>query len=151
MISFSGFVANLNINFGRTISDRKISFGESDKKLAWKIYIELVTRVALQPLSNDEGDEKAALSSLHQFFTITRELMREEGPEAIEATRLGIFVLNEVIRPFTGKWHKISQTQGFDHTNKDVFRAELKELQKSLKGYASSLMELLEIKDGLEF
>lgn len=150
MLSFSKFVANLNINLGRAISDRTIDFADEDKQLAWKIYIELATRITLQPLTRNEGNEKAALDSLYSFFTITRNLIRDGGPEAKEAARLGIFVLNEVIRPFTAKWHRVSSEEGFNASNKSDFRDDLKVLQKSLKGYGNSLLELLEIDDGLE-
>jgi len=150
MLSFSGFVANLNINLGRTIPDRAIEFVDADKQLAWKIYIELATRITLQPLDRTEGVEKAALDSLYLFFTTSRNLIRDGGPEAKEAARLGIFVLNEVMRPFTAKWHKISSEEGFNASNKLAFRDDLKVLQKSLKGYGKSLLELLEIDDGLE-
>jgi len=150
MLSFSGFVANLNINFGRSFSERAIKFVEADKALAWKIYIELTTRITLQPLSNSVGVEQTALDSVYNFFTITRTLIRDAGPEAKEAARLGIFILNEVIRPFAAKWHKISTEIGFDESNKSMFREELKVLQKSLNGYGKSILELLEIEDGLE-
>ncbi len=150
MLTFSGFVANLNINIGKAFSNREINFLPADQDVAWKIYIELVTRIALQPLGNEEGVEEAALSSLYQFFTKTRDLIRDGGPQAKEAARLGIFVLNEVLRPFMAKWHKISSNSGFNDTNRIEFRKELIVLQKSLKGFANSLLELLKIEDGLE-
>jgi len=149
MFTISGFIANLNINIGRRIKDRDIVFSSSDEEVAWKIYVELTTRITLQPLGEEEGDEEAALSSLYSFFTETRNLIREGGPEAKEAARLGIFVLNEVMRPFMAKWHKVSKENNFDDENKKQFRKELRVLQKTLKGYADSLLELLKIEDGL--
>ena len=36
---------------------------DPDREAAWELYIELLTRVATQHLSPEDGDEKAALSA----------------------------------------------------------------------------------------
>ena len=46
--------------------EAELSFSNTDKKAAWELYIELLTRITTQNLEPDFGDEKTALSSI--FF-----------------------------------------------------------------------------------
>jgi hypothetical protein len=41
---------------------------DEDTDAAWDLYVELITRVATQRLEPDEGDEAAALKSIHDLF-----------------------------------------------------------------------------------
>jgi len=116
---------------------------EPDKDAAWEMYIELATRITTQKLDDIEGVEKAALDSVYNLFPITREILKSYGRDAEEFAKLAILVLNKIIRPFTSKWHKISQENGFeDDKIKKEFRKELKELQKKLKTYTNMLAEM---------
>ena len=74
-----------------------------------------------------------------------REIIREGGPEAKEAARLGIFVMNHVMRPFLAKWHRETEIKPFNSDSRAIFRAELREMQVSMKGYAESLLELMDL------
>ncbi len=80
-----------------------------EKIAAWKLYVELNTRVTVQPLAGDQGLLREALTSFYSVFQITREILKEAGPEvALESESLGGYamqVLNEVIRPLTAYWH----------------------------------------------
>ncbi len=93
------------------------------------MYVELVTRVAIQKLEDDEGTEEAALNSIYQLFPITREILKRHGRDAEEFAKLALLILNKIIRPFTAKWHKILKENAF----KDVIIK--KSLEKSLKSY----------------
>jgi len=116
---------------------------EPDKDAAWEMYIELVTRITTQKLDDIEGVEKAALDSVYNLFPITREILKNYGRDAEEFAKLAILLLNKIIRPFTAKWHKISQENSFeDDKIKKEFRKELKELQKKLKTYINMLAEM---------
>ena len=44
------------------------------------MYIELATRISTQALKDDEGILREALSSLHDLFPITREILKRHGP-----------------------------------------------------------------------
>ena len=46
---------------------------DEDKAAAWELYIELLTRIATQPLDAEHGDEKTALDSVFSLFAITRQ------------------------------------------------------------------------------
>ncbi|WP_051279345.1 hypothetical protein [Hellea balneolensis] len=152
MITLGQFVLNVSPSFSlsRGRRGKDIIFKDADHSVAWKIYIELATRISLEPLHDDEGVEEAALNSLHGLFQKMRGIIREGGPEAREAAKLGIFVMNRVMRPFLAKWHKITQDGPYDEKTKEQFRAELKELQKSMRGYSEALLELMGIDDGLK-
>ncbi len=92
---------------------------EPDKDAAWALYIELLTRITTQPLSDTDGDEKVALDSVYSLFPTTREIIKEYGRGCIEFTKLAVVVLNQVVRPFTAKWHRISLNDGFSDSRYD--------------------------------
>jgi hypothetical protein len=53
---------------------------EAERRAAWELYVELVTRVAVVQLGPAEGLLREALSSLREMFGITREILRRYGP-----------------------------------------------------------------------
>jgi len=57
-------------------------------------------------------------------------------------------VLNQVIRPFTAKWHKFS-LEGYleEQEYRDKFREELEGLQTELRKYMGILAEMAGIED----
>lgn len=121
---------------------------EADKNAAWALYIELLTRITTQPLPTEHGDEKTALDSVYSLFAITREVIREQGPECINFTKIAIVVLNQVVRPFTAKWHRKSLVGDFDNeTERATFREELAELQMELREYTRMLADIAEVED----
>ena len=78
---------------------------EADKNAAWELYIEMLTRIATQKLPKEHGDEVRALESVHSLFPLTRETIKRHGRECEEFTKIAIVVLNQIVRPFTAKWH----------------------------------------------
>ncbi len=120
----------------------------ADKDAAWALYIELLTRITTQPLPVDHGDEKTALDSVYSLFGITREVIKEQGPDCINFTRVAIVVLNQVIRPFTAKWHRKSLAGDFERESERViFREELAALQVELRKYSRMLADIAEVED----
>jgi hypothetical protein len=116
---------------------------EPDKDAAWEMYIELATRITTQKLNDEEGTEQKALESVYELFPITREILKKYGREAEEFAKLAILILNQIIRPFTAKWHKISEENSFKNdTIKKEFRKELNELQEKLKIYTNMLAQM---------
>lgn len=83
----------------------------AEQTAAWLLYIELATRIAVQPLGRDEGLSREALSSLYALFGTTREVLKSGGPKVgISEPSVGwaaIEVLNTGLRPFLSKWHPI--------------------------------------------
>jgi len=84
---------------------------ESQQKAAWSLYVELSTRIAIQPLEENEGILREALTSLYNVFGITRQILREAGPEIAKGPQsfgaVAIDVLNKGLRPLLVKWHPI--------------------------------------------
>jgi hypothetical protein len=116
---------------------------EPDKVAAWELYIELLTRITTQALGIKEGDEKTALDSIYSLFPTTRSIIKVNGRDCIEFTKIAVVVLNQKIRPFTAKWHQISLGGGFaDPTVCAKFRTELQELQGILRRYTAMLSEM---------
>jgi len=120
----------------------------ADKNAAWALYIELLTRITAQPLPVEYGDEKTALDSVYSLFVTTREVIREYGPECINFTKIAIVVLNQVVRPFTEKWHRKSLAGDLeDETERAVFRQELTALQEELRKYSRMLADIAGVED----
>ena len=121
---------------------------DPDKNAAWDLYIELLTRITTQPLPDEDGIEKTALDSVYALFALTRETLKTHGRSCIHFTRIAVIVLNQVIRPFTAKWHRLSEQGAFDNPdNCNEFRQELRELQVALRNYTKLLSDLADVED----
>ncbi|MGI9256984.1 MAG: hypothetical protein ACR2PY_08635, partial [Salinispira sp.] len=66
----------------------------------------------------------------------------------VEFTKIAILVLNQIIRPFTAKWHKLASQGTFSDNQKcQKFREELKNLQEDLKIYTQMLADMADVED----
>ena len=121
---------------------------EADKDASWDLYIELLTRITTQSLKDNDGDEQRALDSIYSIFGLTRDVLKKHGRDAGEFAKIAIVVLNQIIRPFTAKWHKESINGAFEDDNKCMeFRLELEELQEKLKIYTQMLGDMAGVED----
>ena len=126
----------------------EVSFQEADKSAAWDLYVEMLTRVVTQPLPLESGDERAALDSVYSLFPATREILRRHGRASLQFSKVAVPVLNQVIRPFTAKWHKQSLAGAFDdESHRKKFREELQALQGELRNYNRMLAEIASVED----
>ena len=132
---------------------------EVQQRAAWSLYVELMTRIAIQPLHSEDGILREALSSLYAIFAETRTILKEAGPEVADGPDsfgpIAIRVLNEGIRPFLAKWHPLlknhedtklpdmgqRQHEKLWPLNHDM-RVELSVLQLNLQSYARVLAEI---------
>lgn len=120
---------------------------DHDKDAAWELYVELLTRIATQPLKDEEGDEKTALESVYSLFATTRSILKRYK-KGMNFAKISIIVLNQIIRPFTAKWHRESTQNAFtDQSKCQDFRTELKILQKVLRQYMHLLAEMANVED----
>ncbi len=139
-------MTNLKINL--QFLEMEWSPQEADKNAAWELYIEMLTRVSTQYLDPKDGDEATALQSIHKLFDLTRNIIKKHGRECIEFTKIAIIVLNQIIRPFTAKWHKESVAGCFNDSEKcTAFRQELNHLQNKLRIYAKMLADMAAVED----
>jgi hypothetical protein len=131
----------------------------TQRRAAWALYVELVTRIAVQELADDSGLVREAMNSLYTLFGTTRQILREAGPD-VGASResvggLSIAVLNQGLRPFLTKWHPMLQVWEaqcpLDRSPKEhevlwaderVVRQELSVLRGELEVYAHALAEV---------
>ncbi len=125
-----------------------ISFETADKDAAWELYVEMLTRIVTQPLPCNVGDDKTALDSVYSLFRVTREILRRRGRSTVKFSMVAIPVLNQIVRPFTAKWHRESLAGAFDDDEKRrEFREELAALQQELRNYNRMLAEIAGVED----
>ena len=128
----------------------------TERNAAWELYVELVTRVAVQSLDPQQGLVREAMNSLYSLFGSTREILRNAGPK-VGASHdsvggIAITVLNNGLRPFLSKWHpllmkwegkKKEETSPQSHEkawdNEMTVRGELDALRQDLSQYADAL------------
>ncbi|MEI7662439.1 MAG: hypothetical protein WCK34_09585 [Bacteroidota bacterium] len=144
----------------------KLQYYSKDQEVAWKIYVELVTRVSGNRLAEGTGILRESLNSLHKVFGILRNILREAGPLLAEGPRrkgrytvatLLIKIMNDELRPFLSKWHPLlesyeknrAETESqFEHEQKwelnQEFRAHLNGLHDGLEEYISTLKSVAE-------
>ena len=137
----------------------KFAVSNEYKRVAWKMFIETLTRIATQPLAEEEGSLREALTSLYGVFTSTRELLKGMAPakptSGVTVEMLAVRMLNDEIRPFLAKWH--IQLKMFESTlpkspesnwsrNVDC-RRELELLRNRLIDYSVAFGELAGLKD----
>ena len=132
---------------------------EAQQRAAWELYVELSTRIAVQPLGPEAGLIREALSSLYSIFGATREILREAGPAVAAGPNsfgpIAIEVLNKGIRPFTAKWHPLllthEETRPKEVSARDhertwekaaECRQELAKLQEQMLIYAEALAKI---------
>jgi hypothetical protein len=136
---------------------------EREMEAAWEMYIELATRISTQALKDDEGLLREALSSLHDLFPITREILRRHGPTVARKkgdgdhsfAELAIYVLNYTVRPVLAKWHPLleeyeasrpeghsARTHEAEWSRAAELRGALEDLRTDLLDYANLLAKV---------
>ncbi|SFG66618.1 hypothetical protein, partial [Neptunomonas qingdaonensis] len=135
------------VNCYRTTGRRRLLARCDNRPLT--LYVELLTRVTTQRLEVRDGDEYAALDSVHQMFPLTRDILKENGRHCLEFTKIAAVVLNQIIRPFTSKWHPVAKRNDFDNDSLCCleFREELHSLQDKLTIYTRMLSDMAGVED----
>lgn len=131
----------------------------TERRAAWSLYIELVTRIAVQSLEIDQGLLRETLTSLYSLFGTTREILKEAGPGVGVSLKsvggIAITVLNNGLRPFLVKWHPLLQAWEVkrpdelspkEHeknwSEEPKLRDELAKLRNELEQYANALAQI---------
>ena len=92
----------------------EVEYYSSDQVLAWKTYVELVTRISGNKMDDESGILREALNSLYALFGIMRNQLKDAGPElarrpskpdSVTVATLNISVMNDYLRPFLSRWH----------------------------------------------
>lgn len=139
-------LTNIRLNAGMVQAD--ITLNSADKDAAWEMYVEMLTRIVTQSLPDDTGDEKTALESVYTLFPIVREILRRHGRQTIQFSKVIIPVLNQVVRPFTAKWHRLSLLGAFeDDAARREFREDLRGLLENMRNCNRMLAEVAGVED----
>ena len=135
-------------------AEMKFAVNSEYRHVAWKLFIETLTRVATQPLGTEHGSLREAIASLHRLFTDTRELlktMRPSKPTAgITVEVCAAKMLNQEIRPFLSRWHvrlqefesRHNEMAESDWQDNAACRKELEALRNRLISYTRAFGEL---------
>ena len=104
------------------MSELKFVVNNDARLVAWRLYIETVTRVSTQPLADQEGFIREALTSLYGLFVTTRDALKASRPSAPvpggqTVEHLAVTMLNHEFRPFLSKWHP--RLREFERTHPD--------------------------------
>lgn len=139
------------------ISGVKFTSGGTQRRIAWRLFVEMTTRIATQPVQDHSGQDGAVLASLHHLFSLTRQVLAEMEPtptasgETIETYALDM--LNSDLRPFLAKWHPLWEE--FDRNvdkskawpRQGEFRGELKALRSRIEVRARGLAQIAGVKN----
>lgn len=137
-----------SVKFSIGFAELEFNPKDPDRDAAWDLYVELLTRISTQHLHPDHGDEKIALDSIHALFGLTRATLKHQGRRCNEFVKIGIVVLNQLVRPFTTKWHNESIAGAFkDEKSRQEFRNELSALQLELHKYTKMLADMAGVED----
>jgi len=142
---------------GKWVADR------AQQEAAWELYVELITRISVQPLRSGEGLLREALTSMYSLFEETRRILKEHGPRVarplqggtLSLGRIAVEVLNLRLRPVLTKWHPLleahensrpAQASPQEHENSwsraVELRTELEDLRIHILEYASLLAQV---------
>jgi hypothetical protein len=129
---------------------------EAEQAGAWDLLVELVTRISVVGLKEDEGRLDAALASYAAIFGAARGALQRHGP-SVAAQRRGelsfaiivAHLLNRVMRPVTGWWHpRVAQLDAEQETK---LRGTLAELSRLVTEYAKVFAEACDAKDFVRY
>lgn len=131
---------------------------DEHKRVAWRLFVETATRVSTQPLPEDQGFLREAMTSLYTLFSTIREELKSMSP-SLSGRRATVEVfalqmLNNELRPFLTKWHPLLKQFEEDHDQDEgkwkwaaECRAELETMRQQIIKYARAFGELAEIAD----
>lgn len=148
---------SVSLPFG--IGGIKLELDKAHRYAAWQLYVELVTRVAIQDLHPQYGLMREIMNSLYSFFEITRKILKDCGPEIVDGPHslgpVAIEILNKGLRPFLTEWHtrlkvyeetRPSGMSQYEHERSWEYykemREALKQTQDGLRKYADVLAQI---------
>jgi len=143
--------------------EMKFAINLEYRRVAWKLFVETLTRVSTQPLGIENGSLREALTSFYSLFSATRELLKNMPPSKpaskITVEMLAVKMLNQEIRPFLSKWHvrlkKFEVTRpGIEESEwsqNEECRKELEALRSTLMNYTKAFGELASVANLSEF
>lgn len=142
------------------LSELRFVVTKDTKKVAWKLFVETVTRVSTQRLDNQDGLLREALGSLYSLFEVVRTTLKDSLPSnargsAPTVEQLAITMLNRELRPFLSRWHPALHRWELANPDADESawpdnaecRQELRVVQQHLREYALGYAKLAGVSD----
>jgi hypothetical protein len=142
------------------VSELTFVVNNDARQVAWKLYIETVTRVTTQPLVNEDGFLREALTSLYRLFATTRDILKASRPSVPVSggptvEYLAVTMLNLELRPFLSKWHpRLREYEKAHPDNREsawpgnaACRGELHVVQAHLVEFALGFARLAGVRD----
>jgi hypothetical protein len=141
-------------------TDLTFAVTSSNEGVAWRLFVESVTRISTQPLDQGSGVIHEALDSLYVLFQSVRGVLLEARPTArVGSTptveHLAIGMLNVQMRPFMAKWH--ARLSEWEQRNPDAHesewpenaqcRAEMETMRQGLLEYVRGLGQLAGVRN----
>ena len=142
------------------VSELTFVVNNDARQVAWKLYVETVTRISTQPLTDEEGFIREALTSLYGLFATTRDTLKASRPsvpvsggQTVE--HLAVTMLNHELRPFLAKWHPRLREYEKAHPggsesawpDNTACRNELRHVQAHLVTFALGFARLAGVRD----
>ncbi|MEO3746570.1 hypothetical protein [Plantactinospora sp. B5E13] len=92
------------------LSELNFVLTRDTQQVAWRLFKEMTSRVAVRPLAPGTGRLREALSSLHALVLLTRQILDEVRPSKIvgaapSVEHLALAMLNRELAPFLSRWH----------------------------------------------
>jgi hypothetical protein len=140
------------------LSQMRFAVTRESQLVAWKLFVELLTRVSTQPLHDGQGRIQSALTSLFGLLGFVRGVLQENVPSqrtgrepTVEQLAL-MMVIND-LRPFVTAWNqrfsdwraKNPEAAETEWPFDDECRADLVTLQRNLRTYVHSFGELARV------
>ena len=138
------------------IQGLKFTSGGAQRRIAWRLFVEISTRIAAQPLSDDAGDDDSSMKSLYDLFQLTRKIILEMEPTLVNkgdtVETFALDMLNSDLRPFLSKWHPILDSHpkgavGAIWPRRSEYRRELQILQAAIRKRAHGLALIAGVKN----
>jgi transcriptional regulator with XRE-family HTH domain len=126
---------------------------EEEKQAAWEIYVELVTRIPIAVLAQDEGILREALSSLYSLFHIARTILRQYSPATAHShtdntqsfSYVVVSMLHTTVRPFLAKWHPL--LKAYEETRPES--VGVTQYEQQWERYTELRQEIFKVRRGL--
>lgn len=137
----------------------KFAVNSEYRRVAWKLFVETLTRISTQPLEVQAGSIREAIASLYTLFGETRDLLKDMHPSKpttdVTVEVFAVQMLNQEVRPFLSKWHVRLEAFQSSHPqsresewpdNADC-RKELEHLRNRLISYTKAFGQLAGLKN----
>jgi hypothetical protein len=139
-------------------SEMHFAITKDSQLVAWKLFVETVTRISTQRLDPRGGLVREAMSSLYTLFNITRDVLKESQPSRLTGDdptveHLAIAMLNMELRPFLSHWHPHLRAWERENPGADEVdwpgnaecRAEMAAMQQRLAAYVLGFGKLARV------